>query len=301
MDYWKQRRAYRSLKMIQLNISAGQNNLYRELLDYANDSYQLDDWFTMKNEALASLTGLSDRGMKDARNALVQSGLVEYKPGKRSTVNPSYKIICLYSGAQSGEDNAPQSASRSTSTVPHGVPQVVPHGVPPSTLLKPTKTLDTKPSRAKSEKRTYTPESDEMKSASRLWSKIQTNNQETKAPNLQHWADDLRLMHERDGRSWEKINRMIDWSQADAFWSGVILSAKKLREKYDQMAAKANAEAREAAQPKTYVKPARVEAKPDWLDKAYHPSEQPEDQTKAEEIAAKLAKLKEMRQKNADT
>jgi len=94
---------------------------------------------------------------------------------------------------------------------------------------------------------------------------------------------------------------MIKWSQADVFWSGVILSPKKLREKYDQMAAKANAEAREQAQPKSYGKPTRVEAKPDWLDNPYQPSEKPEDQAKAAEIAAKLAKLKEMRQKNADT
>lgn len=67
--------------------------------------------------------------------------------------------------------------------------------------------------------------------------------------------------------------------------------------------AKQHAEIAQANSPRThsYGKPARVEAKPDWLDKPYQPSDKPEDQTKAEEIAAKLAKLKEMRQKNADT
>lgn len=159
----------------------------------------------------------------------------------------------------------------------------------------------TKPSRAKSAQRTFAPDSEELQAAQRLWAKITANNPETKEPNLQRWADDLRLMHERDNRSWDKINRMIKWSQADVFWSGVILSPKKLREKYDQMAAKANAEAREQAQPKSYGKPTRVEAKPDWLDNPYQPSEKPEDQAKAAEIAAKLAKLKEMRRDNADT
>lgn len=164
--------------------------------------------------------------------------------------------------------------------------------------VKESKVNKTKPSRAKSAQRTFAPDSEELQAAQRLWAKITANNPETKEPNLQRWADDLRLMHEQDNRSWDKINRMIKWSQADVFWSGVILSPKKLREKYDQMAAKANAEAREQAQPKSYGKPTRVEAKPDWLDKPYQPSEQSEDPALHEEIAAKLKHLQELRKKD---
>ena len=97
MDYFKQRRAYRNLKRNQIDISTGQNNLYRELLDYANDEYQLDKLFTLKNSALLDLTGLSEAGLKKARNELVQLGLIKYVPGKRNKQKPQYQIIRLYS------------------------------------------------------------------------------------------------------------------------------------------------------------------------------------------------------------
>ncbi|WP_238941634.1 hypothetical protein [Lactiplantibacillus plantarum] len=45
MDYFKQRRAYRNFKMYEASVSNGQNNLYRELLDYANDEGKLDVQF----------------------------------------------------------------------------------------------------------------------------------------------------------------------------------------------------------------------------------------------------------------
>ena len=42
----------------------------------------------------------------------------------------------------------------------------------------------------------------------------------------------------------------------------------------------------------------RSEAKPDWLDKPYQPSEQSEDPALHEEIAAKLKHLQELRKKD---
>lgn len=96
MDYFKQRRAYRKLKRDQIDISTGQNNLYRELLDYANDEYQLDNQFTLKNSALLDLTGLSESGLKKVRNELVQLGLIEYVPGKKNKQKPKYQIKKLY-------------------------------------------------------------------------------------------------------------------------------------------------------------------------------------------------------------
>lgn len=49
---------------------------------------------------------------------------------------------------------------------------------------------------------------------------------------------------------------------------------------------------------KSYGKPTRVEAKPDWLDKPYVPSDEPEDHALHEEIAAKLKHLQELREKD---
>lgn len=122
MDYFKQRRAYRKLKRDQIDISTGQNNLYRELLDYANDEYQLDTLFTLKNSALLDLTGLSEAGMKKARNELVQLGLIKYVPGKRNQQKPKYQIIKLYSTSwdtmnnKSSSTSTPNSSSTSNPT-----------------------------------------------------------------------------------------------------------------------------------------------------------------------------------------
>lgn len=96
MDYFKQRRAYRNFKMYEASVSNGQNNLYRELLDYANDEGKLDVQFRMKNSALLSLTGLSEPGLDKARNSLVQLGLIKYIKGKKNIKSPEYRIINLY-------------------------------------------------------------------------------------------------------------------------------------------------------------------------------------------------------------
>lgn len=91
-----------------------------------------------------------------------------------------------------------------------------------------------------SRKREYADDSPEMIEAVYLWEKIKGNNPEHRKPNLQSWADDVRKMHELDHRQFEKIHKMIDWCQLDAFWQTNILSASKLRSKYDTMAAQAN-------------------------------------------------------------
>lgn len=87
-------------------------------------------------------------------------------------------------------------------------------------------------------------------------------NQEIKEPNVQQWADDIRKMIEIDKRTEDQVRRMITWSQKHGFWSANILSARKLREKYDTMAAQAK---RDQA-PQSYSKPPiRKEPVPEWL------------------------------------
>lgn len=49
------------------------------------------------------------------------------------------------------------------------------------------------------------------------------------------WADDIRLLHERDGRSWADIAATWAWARHDAFWSGNVLSGTKLRHKFDTL------------------------------------------------------------------
>lgn len=61
---------------------------------------------------------------------------------------------------------------------------------------------------------------------------------------IQVWADDIRKLNEIDGRSWEEIENTILYVVEDPFERTVVLSARKLRARFPQLAAKAAAAAR---------------------------------------------------------
>ncbi|MDM5189382.1 phage replisome organizer N-terminal domain-containing protein [Bacillus sp. DX4.1] len=80
----------------------------------------------------------------------------------------------------------------------------------------------------------------DINAAKYLFEKIKDNNPKQKEPNFDSWSNDFRLMREKDNREPQEIKDIIDWCQADAFWQGNILSAKKLREKFDQLTIQMN-------------------------------------------------------------
>lgn len=80
----------------------------------------------------------------------------------------------------------------------------------------------------------------EYKLATRLFTLIKSRNPKHKSPNLESWANDIRLMITRDGRDEKDISAVIDWCQADNFWQNNILSTSKLREQFDQLFLKMN-------------------------------------------------------------
>lgn len=70
--------------------------------------------------------------------------------------------------------------------------------------------------------------------AERLRDRILAHKPDAKLPaTLDRWADTMRLMLDRDGRSPERIVAVIDWTTAEPFWQPNVLSADKLREKFD--------------------------------------------------------------------
>ncbi|CAM4401873.1 hypothetical protein BAMA111019_23125 [Bacillus manliponensis] len=73
-----------------------------------------------------------------------------------------------------------------------------------------------------------------------LFEKIKDDNPKQKEPNFDVWANDFRLMREKDNRELQEIKDVINWCQADPFWQGNILSPKKLREKFDQLTIQMN-------------------------------------------------------------
>lgn len=59
-------------------------------------------------------------------------------------------------------------------------------------------------------------------------------------PDLDAWANHVRLMRERDGRTHEQIRGLFVWANEDSFWQANILSPAKLREKWDDLELKRN-------------------------------------------------------------
>ncbi|QDS86172.1 hypothetical protein EC9_03310 [Rosistilla ulvae] len=59
-----------------------------------------------------------------------------------------------------------------------------------------------------------------------------------KPPNFEAWANDVRLLRERDGFDPEEIKAVFCWANADDFWRTNIRSPSKLREKYSVLHAK---------------------------------------------------------------
>lgn len=72
-----------------------------------------------------------------------------------------------------------------------------------------------------------------------LLTKRRENYPNYREPNIELWANDIRLMMEQDKRKPFQIENAIEWSQNNKFWRTVILSANNLRDKYDQMNAQA--------------------------------------------------------------
>lgn len=87
----------------------------------------------------------------------------------------------------------------------------------------------------------YSDDNEHYKMAYYLFEKIRENSPTFKEPNFQAWANDMRLMVERDKRNDKvEIKNLIDFCQSDSFWMSNILSADKFRKRYDQLLIKFN-------------------------------------------------------------
>lgn len=69
-----------------------------------------------------------------------------------------------------------------------------------------------------------------------------------KKPNLESWANDIRLMRQIDKRSQEDIRAMWRFARVDQFWQTNVLCPATLREKFDKLTAKAIAKNQAPAQ-----------------------------------------------------
>ena len=78
-------------------LSTGQVSLYFALL-HINNRSNWTEWFTVSNQVLSILTGLSKSGILKARNELKQRGIIDFK--ERGTKATAYKMLTMTDSVQ---------------------------------------------------------------------------------------------------------------------------------------------------------------------------------------------------------
>jgi hypothetical protein len=145
-------------------------------------------------------------------------------------------------GALRTDDNAPPNAS------PNAVPNAPPNGLPNAVsnghltgAPNPNPIKEEQSSSSSKTDSTNIEERADVESLCRqLADRVEANG--SKRPSITaKWRDACRLLIDRDGRTVEQVEQVIDWSQADAFWRSNVLSMPKLREQFDQLTLKMKA------------------------------------------------------------
>ena len=213
---------------------------------YLNNITGWQSWFTVASSTLEFRSGLSRQGVIKARNELKQLGYIDFKTNGRNATSYHMKPLMQGSVQPSLQGSVQDSLQPSLHDGLQGGVQTS------SALYKQNKTKQNKtnnsdksPATRHKTQQKFADDSVEMQLAMYLFSKIEENNPDHKKlteNQKQKWADNIRLMIQRDNRSPQKIKNMIDWCQADDFWKQNILSTAKLRRQYDTMAPKANAQ-----------------------------------------------------------
>ena len=84
----------------------------------------------------------------------------------------------------------------------------------------------------------YKFDSYQMEFAKWMHSQLLIQNPNFKKPNLESWANTLRLMLEVDKRDAVKVGEVFTWANQDDFWSSNILSPASLRKQFDKLIVK---------------------------------------------------------------
>lgn len=81
---------------------------------------------------------------------------------------------------------------------------------------------------------------DDLSLAEFIFSKVIEAAPKTKKPDLNLWANTIRLMRVRDNLNHSEIREVFTWANADEFWSTNILSPEKLRKQFAKLHAQLN-------------------------------------------------------------
>ncbi|EFD7284844.1 replication protein, partial [Escherichia coli] len=211
------------------------------------------DW--VSNEQLSELTGILPHKCSAAKSVLVKRGIF-IQSGRNIGIN---NVVSEWSTLpESGkknkvylkEVNLPESGKKS---LPKSGKGVYPNQV--NTKDKLTKDNIKPFSSENSGESSDQPENDlpvvkpdaaiqsgskwgtaeDLTAAEWMFDMVKTIAPSARKPNFAGWANDIRLMRERDGRNHRDMCVLFRWACQDNFWSGNVLSPAKLRDKWTQL------------------------------------------------------------------
>ena len=184
-------------------------------------------------------TGAGKTAVVDALKNLVELGLLTKRTGVRNT---SVYAINLF-GKQTSSESELVTSSESEHTKYNNI----------NTTTKNNNTSSSEKDfqpRTKAKKNVFS--DDDLKAAEWIFHLIRKLNPSFKEPKFKSWANDIRLMRERDNRTHKDICELFKWANQDRFWSVNILSPATLRAKWDQLSMKRNAAMTTPARKETF-------------------------------------------------
>ena len=142
--------------------------------------------------------------------------------------NPRYSVISIKNWSDYQSSDKPVTSQRQSNDKPMTTYKN-------DKNEKNDKNLNNSP-RNKRKKRVYSDDDPNKILAKTLFKLIQKN-QEIKEPDIDAWANTIRLTIEADNRSGKEVQEMIVWATQHDFWSTVVLSPSSLRKNFDKMKA----------------------------------------------------------------
>lgn len=218
--------------------STGQIALWYALFHIWNKS-GWKEWFNAPSITLELGAGLSRQSVINCRDYLVENGLIEVRIGGKNKA-AEYKMIPFTSknlGIQIDNelgnelDNEVVNELDNTKSTSENLGIQLAENL---TILK--QETETKKKNTRQNK-VYDENSIPYRSANYLYTSILKYKPDLKKPNLQVWANDMKLLIENDGRNPMEVARVIDWVVKHHFWKTNCLSAFKLRKQWDQITA----------------------------------------------------------------
>lgn len=239
--YWSNRLVRLLQKSCSANVIGIEACWLVTCIAQVEDSKRYSGPVTYWNGQLLPVTGFQSWGRLDrARKKAVDAGWLHYEPGQNRQVGIYWTLVP--NGIEATFDDSPLCDNIpvvDANPLQNGAPNG--DGVEIETLIErrlkrgsngepSIPTPEPKPSSCQD--RFTDADLETSKFILNLVLDLQPNR---KKPDLTKWADIIRLMRERDGRTDSEIRELFTWCNQDSFWRTNILSPDKLRQKWDDL------------------------------------------------------------------